>query len=353
MNFQPATRWLFIATVAIASPSFAQSKDSVKPIHQYVWFGADRELIRTDSLFLNTPGIEGAQILYPWRSIETAKDEYDLDAILDDLAFLKSHGKKLWIQLQDVTFSEKRIFVPKYLLEDSAYHGGAAKSYGIGGKPDSLAKLSGWVARRWDPAVQARMQKLFNALAAQLDGKIEGINLPETSLEYGNTGKLFPQGFSHESYRAAIATNLRALKGAFKQSVAMQYVNFMPGEWRPDKDKGFLSGVFSAAAEVGAGAGGPDLMLYRIGHISGSHPLLKEYADRIPTGIAVQDGNLAEQNPETKKKVTATELLDYATRELRLDYIFWGREEPYYSREVIPLIRSRTALKQQAKAAPP
>jgi hypothetical protein len=124
------------ATALVAGSSPAQQ---TKPVHHYVWFAADRENIRTDSLFLNTPEIEGAQILYPWRSIETAKDEYDLSAILDDLAFLKAHGKKLWVQLQDVTFSEKRVFVPKYLLQDSAYHGGAEKTYSIGAKPESLS----------------------------------------------------------------------------------------------------------------------------------------------------------------------------------------------------------------------
>ena len=332
---------------------FTSISPRTKPIHHYVWFGGDREEIRTDSLFLNTPQIEGAQILYPWRAVETAKDRYDLTAILDDIEFLKAHGKKLWIQLQDVTFNEKRVFVPKYLLEDSTYHGGAEKTYSIGRKDDSLAVISGWVARRWDPAVQERMHKLYNALAAELDGKIEGINLPETALEYGSSGKLFPPGFDHQSYRNAVAVNLRALKLAFKKSVAMQYANFMPGEWRPTEDKLYLVRLYGTARSIGAGVGGPDLMPYREGQVKSSYPLIKGSANRIPTGIAVQDGNLAEVNPQTKKKVTAGELLDYANRELRVDYIFWGREEPYYSTEVIPLLRKTKSVRQQEPAASP
>ena len=342
---------LAFATIASAFAADAQQNDTrTKPIHHYVWFGADRELIRTDSLFLNTPEIEGAQVMYPWRSIETARDHYDLSRILDDIEFLRSHGKKLWIQLQDVSFSQTWNFVPKYLLEDSAFHGGAARTYSIGGRPDSLAKVSGWVSRRWDPAVQARLHKLYNALAAELDGKIEGINLPETALEYGGSGRLWPPGYTHETYRESVVINLRALKLAFKKSVAMQYANFMPGEWRPDEDKGYLSRVYDVATTIGAGVGGPDLMPYRPGQLKSSYPLIKQAANRIPAGIAVQDGNLAELNPKTKTKVTAAELLDFATRELRVDYIFWGREEPYYSSEVIPLIRRTGLVKQQAKA---
>jgi hypothetical protein len=51
--------------------------------------------------------------------------------------------------------------------------------------------------------------------------------------------------------------------------------------------------------------------------------------------------------------VTAKELLDYASRELRVDYIFWGREEPYYSIEVIPLLRKTKSVRQQVPAASP
>jgi hypothetical protein len=67
--------------------------------------------------------------------------------------------------------------------------------------------------------------------------------------------------------------------------------------------------------------------------------LITRAANKVRSGIAVQDGNLAEINPETKQKVTAKELLDFAYRTLRVDYIFWGTEEPYYSKEVIPLLR--------------
>jgi hypothetical protein len=315
------------------------------PIHHFVFFGGDRDAIKTDSLFLNTKSIEGAQILYTWRFLERGKDGYDFSEVRQNLEFLKSHGKKLWIQLQDVSFNESRSNVPEYLLKDTTYHGGAERTYRVRGDNDSSVQMSGWVARRWDPAVQERFAKLLMALGKEFDGEIAGINLPETALEYGSTGKLFPPGFTHESYRAAIKTNLAALKKAFPKSVAMQYANFVPGEWRPDEDKGYLTEVYNFAKSIGVGVGGPDLMPSRPGQMGSSYPLLRDAAGIVPTGLAVQDDNLAEINPKTGKRVTAAELLEFAQTYLKLDYIFWGNQEPYYSSDIIPTLRS------QAKAA--
>lgn len=36
--------------------------------------------------------------------------------------------------------------------------------------------------------------------------------------------------------------------------------------------------------------------------------------------------------------MTVAELYAFATARLRLDYIFWGTEEPYYSREILPYL---------------
>ena len=102
---------------------------AVKSVHHYVFFGQDREKIAKASSFLDTKALEGAQVVYSWRQLEPEKDVYDLSPIREDLAFLTSRGKKLFIQLQDVTFSEARINVPLYLLRDPIYNGGAAKQY--------------------------------------------------------------------------------------------------------------------------------------------------------------------------------------------------------------------------------
>jgi hypothetical protein len=310
-----------------------------KLLHHYVFFGQDREKLRTDSLFLGTKQVEGAQVAYTWRQLEPEKDAYDFSRIREDLAFLTSKGKKLFVQLQDVSFSPSRVNIPQYLVIDPIYNGGAAKQYEIKGDDETTAVFAGWVARRWDPAVQERFHRLLFALGKELDGRIEGINFAETSITFGSSGRLFPPGFSFETYPSAIITNMKALRRAFPKSVAMQYGNFMPGEWRATSDKGYLRAVYRAAAESGVAMGGPDLMPYRPGQLKTSYPLIREISNVVPTGLAVQDGNLKEVNPATGKRVTVGELAGFATDDLKLDYVFWGTEEPYYSAEIIPFLR--------------
>jgi hypothetical protein len=317
---------------------FAQSV-SARPVHHYIFFGQDRDKIKTASSFLETKAAEGAQVAYSWRQLEPEKDRYDFSAVREDLEFLTSHGKKLFLQLQDVSFSESRINVPRYLLQDAQYNGGASKQYGWKDGDEAHAVVEGWAARRWDSAVQQRFYKLLNALGKEFDGRIEGINFAETSVGFGESGRLFPQGFSFEIYRDAIIANMKALKRAFPKSVALQYANFMPGEWRPTEDKGYLRAVYQAAKESKVGVGGPDLLPYRPGQLKSSYPFIREAAGIVPTGIAVQDGNFEDVNPTTRKRVEIAELIKFATEYLQVDYIFWGTQEPYYSAQVIPFLR--------------
>lgn len=307
-----------------------------KPVHHYVFFAHERERI-TEKSFLETQAFEGAQLKYTWKELEPEKDHYDFNSMRKDLAFLSSKGKKLFIQLQEVSFDAKWKLVPNYLLTEE-FHGGVAPQYD-NDVDEEHPRIAGWVARRWDPAVQARFHKLLDALGKEFDGKIEGINLPETSVVFGATGKLFPEGFTYETYRDAVITNMKALKRAFPKSVVIQYANFMPGESLPDKDKSYLRTVYKEASNSSVGVGGPDLLPFRWYQRNHSYPLIKASAGSIPTGIAVQDGNYADEDRRTHKRATVAELLKFATDELNVDYIFWCTEEPYYSRELIPFLR--------------
>ena len=295
--------------------------------------------MRVDSAFLATKELEGAQISYTWRSLEPEKDGYDFSAVEDDLAFLAAHGKKLFIQLQDVTFSSKWVPVPRYMTRDTTYHGGANQQYA--NNDDVRAVAQGWMARRWDPAVQARLYKLLSALGGKFDSRIAGINFAETSVEFGESGRLFPSGFTFERYRDAIIENIRALKRAFPNSVTLVYGNFMPGEWRPDDDKGYLRAVYDSAKVFGVGVGGPDVLPWRPGQLQGPYPLMRDASRVVPVGIAVQEGNYDEANRATGKRITIDELYRFAKDYLNADYIFWYIEEPYYSRDVIPFVRGR------------
>ena len=317
-------------------------KDTSNSLHHFVFFGMDREKLKATKSFLETPAIEGAQVAYSWRQLEQGKDNYDFSIVREDLAFLNEHGKKLWIQIQDVMFSPQWKPVPEYLLRNPEYQGGVNRQYQY--KPGDEAHavvVGGGVARRWDPVVRDRYQKLIIALGKEFDGRVAGINTEETAVDFGETGQLFPPGFTPELYRDAIIDNMKVLKRAFPKSIVIVYANFMPGEWRPTDDRGYLRAVYQSARDLRVGVGGPDLLPFKPGQMGSSYELIRESAGKVPVGIAVQDGNSAYINPKTGKRVTIAEQLGFATGYLRANYIFWGTEEPYYSNQVIPFLRQR------------
>jgi len=324
-----------IASLLTFSAAEPASTLPAKRVHHFVFFGRDREKIKDAKSFLETRAFEGAQVAYAWRQLEQGKDNYDFSEIREDLGFLTAHGKKLWIQFDDVTFNPNRINVPKYLLNDPKYNGGADKQYNDRKGDDEHPFHEGWMARRWDPAVQERLHKLFAALGKEFDGQIAGINLDETSSGFGTTGKLYPKGYSPEIYRNAIIENMKALKRAFPKSIAMVYANFMPGG-RP-----YLEAVYRAARESKLAVGGPDVLPFRPFQHANSYPLIRASAGIVPTGLAVQDGNYGDVDPKTGRRATIAQLLSFATDDLKLDYVFWCTEEPYYSNELIPFMKSK------------
>lgn len=324
---------------SLYAPPAAPAEAAPRPLRHYVFFGADRERI-SDPAFIETKAFEGAQLRYSWKQLEPAKDEYDFSTIEHDLTFLQSKGKRLFVQLQDVSFSEAIVPVPRYLLTDPAFHGGADRQFEIPNDDESKAIPAGWIARRWDPAVRERFAKLLAALGEEFDGRIEGINLAETALDLGESGKLYPKGFTPEGYRDATIETMRALKRAFPKSVAMVYANFMVGGPQGAEEGSYLRDLYHEAKHLKLAMGGPDVKPWRQWQMKNSYPLLREISPDVPTGIAVQDGNYSLANPKTGKPVTLAELLDFADGYLHVTYVFWCTEEPYYSRDVVPRFRS-------------
>ena len=334
MNCSARLHWELLFVLAWGSGA------AVQAAHHYVFFNRDRERI-SDPSFLGIKALEGAQLIYTWRELEPEKDGYDFSAVRRDLRFLQANNKKLFIQLQDSSFDPKIVNVPRYLLDEPRYHGGADKQYRIEDDNDTQAVPEGWVARRWDPAVQERFHRLLSALGKEFDGRIEGINFAETAVSFGESGRLFPKGFTPGIYRDAIITNMTALKRAFPNSVTMQYANFMPGEWLPAHDQSYLRGVYQHARALKIGVGGPDLLPYKPGQMNHSYPLIRACAGTVPTGIAVQWGNYEHKNPKTGERVTIMELSAFAAEYLNVSYIFWCAQEPFYSENLLPFLQAQ------------
>jgi hypothetical protein len=248
-----ARAYLLILT-AVAVTWLADGEQSPgNKTHNFVFFAKERELLPNHP-FLKIKRFEGAQITYSWKQLERGKDAYEYDDIDADIKILKIHNMKLWIQLQDATFMPNRQAVPVYIMREKEYNGGANPQY------NEDDKVEGWVARRWDPAVQGRFHKLIAKLAERYDGVIAGINLQETAIGISEDGIAQAPGFTYLGYRDAIKKNMLALKKAFKTSVVMQYVNFMPGESLPQLDKGLMKSLFDYGEEIGVAVGAPDLM---------------------------------------------------------------------------------------------
>lgn len=329
----------FVGSGGRAGLEAGQATTAQTPLH-YVFVGREHDRL-ADPAIRDTPAVAGALVKYTWRELEPAADRYDFSAVDRDLATLDAHGKRLFVQIQDVSFSEA-VLVPDYLRTDPRFNGGAARKYESDDDDDDdrKARFDGWVARRWDPAVRERFARLLQALGQRFDGRIAGVVLPETAIDFGSTGRLYPPGFSPASYPEGVVATMSAARQAFAKSPVIQYANFMPGEWLPWEDHGYLRGVYAHAAKIGLGVGGPDLLPHRKGQQNHSLALIAARPAGTIAGIAVQDGNLAAIDPATGAPVTAAALYRYAVDRLRVDYIFWGIEEPYYSRDVIPFLRT-------------
>lgn len=318
--------------VASAAPSCGSlTAQAATPPSNFVYFGRDHERM-AESRFLDHPQVAGAQLKYTWRELEPERDQYEFAPIREQLTLLQRHDKRLFIQISDVSFSE-RALVPDYLLSDPAFHGGAARKY-----EGRTGVFDGWVARRWDAAVRARFARLLEALAQEFDGSIEGVNLPETAIGFENP-EFHPPGFTFDAYAAGVLATLTDARKMFTRSCVIVYANFMPGEQLPAVDRGYLRSIYELAERIGAGVGGPDLLPNRQGQRVNSLPMIASRGPDVVAGMAVQDGNLADIDPSTGKPITVDALYRYAVDVLRLEYIFWGIEEPYYSRDVLPYLR--------------
>lgn len=300
-------------------------KDSIK---HFVYFIKNRELIK-DHPMLSHPMLQGAQIMYGWRELEPEKGKYDFSILKQDYKYLKKYGKKLFIQLQDVTFSPKYKALPDYLLT-AEYDGGAVMQYNDDGSE------GGWVAKRWNKKVRERFALLLKALGKEFDGKIEGINLQETAIGVKDSS------FSRLGYITGLKENMLAMKKAFHTSTTMIYANFIPGEWLPWEDKGYLRGIYQYGEEIGVGLGGPDLMVTQKPQLNHTLAMMHEAHYTVPLGIAVQDGNYIGEtgdiSEEMKKKPhdNIVPLLHaFAKDFLKINYMFWVNQEPYFTTDVL------------------
>ncbi|MEU9179984.1 hypothetical protein AB0C90_24635 [Streptomyces sp. NPDC048550] len=271
---------------------------------------------------IDRPDIAGVQVVVPWKALEPQKDQYDFSEIEEALAYLQARHKKLFVQVQDRFFSAPTR-LPSYLLTDPAYAGGAAPTTnenGLGpGEP-------GAVAAQWNPEVRHRFQSLLEALADRFDGRLAGVNLPETATEVDVAKDR--SGYTDESYFRAELDNMAFGAKVFKRTKFIQYVNFWPGEW--NNDHGRMAKTFEFAKAHGVGLGGPDVLPNRQAQMENSYPFFERNRGSLPlVAMAVQEPDFEYTNPTTGKPYTKQEFVDFGGRRLGADVMFWATSAPW------------------------
>ncbi|MGH9614740.1 MAG: hypothetical protein ACRD4P_16860 [Bryobacteraceae bacterium] len=309
-----------ISAIALCVISYA-APASTEPENFLYTNSSDLRRIQNE---LNRPDIAGVQIVYNWKDLEPEKDKYDFGAIERDLRFLTARHKKLFIQVQDRFFLPDAKNVPGYLMKDPIYDGGIVPQYDHQGEGKPVTM--GWATEQWNPNVRKRYQKLLQSLAKQFDGKVYGVNLPETAIDI-NTER-DKTGFSCDKYFNAEIENVGLAKRAFQKSYVVQYVNFWPCEW--NNDHNYMGRLFAYAVENNIGLGGPDIVPYRKGQMKNSYPFFHRYKDRLVLiAMAVQEPTLTYINPRTKKRFTKEEFQEFAKNYLGAKIVFWTTSAPW------------------------
>ena len=110
--------------------------------------------------------------------------------------------------------------------------------------------------------------------------------------------------------------------------------------------------VYEYGEEIGVGLGAPDLMVKRRGQLNHALAMMHEVEYTVPLGIAIQDGNYigmtgadyaVGEEPEPISKELAEKKINlvpslhaFAKDFLKVRYMFWVNEEPYFETHVLP-----------------
>lgn len=309
---------ILAALIVMLSPAMAWAADSPA---NYLFLGGNS--LASAAKLLARPDIAGAQAVYSWRELEPQKDHYDFSRIDADLAAASAAGKRLFIQVQDRFFDPKARNVPDYLMAEPAYGGGIVPQSDNAGQGKAG---SGWVAMQWNPAVRERFQKLLAALGARFDGRVYGVDLPETAIDIDE--KHPPKGFACDGYFDAELQNLGAARAAFPHSQVVQYLNFWPCEWNDDHH--YMDRLFTYAVANGVGLGGPDVVPWRKGQMKNAYPFFNRDKGKLKlVAMAVQEPTLTYTDPKTGKRFTQDALESFARDYLGASIVFWSPQAPW------------------------
>ncbi|WP_257981049.1 hypothetical protein [Streptomyces sp. CB02959] len=260
--------------------------------------------------------IGGVQVVVPWKALEGKKGEYKWSRLDNALTYLQERHKKLFVQVQDRFFdvAMKDANVPQYVKDE----GGVAPT--VDENPDNPT-THGAMAAQWNKEVRADFQAMLKAMAEKFDGKLAGVNLPETAVEVDT--KKDQTKYTSKSYSDAEIDNMRYGKKVFTKTQFIQYINFLPD----DDDHKRMKEMFDLARDKKIGIGGPDTLPDRKYQMENSYKFLHEYKDALPlVAMAVQEPDINAKDPKTGKPYTRERFTDFAHDYLGARHMFWTTE---------------------------
>ncbi|GAA2707843.1 hypothetical protein GCM10010315_03200 [Streptomyces luteosporeus] len=260
--------------------------------------------------------IGGVQVVVPWKALEGRKGEYKWSRLDAALTYLQQRHKKLFVQVQDRFFDVdmKDANLPQYVKDE----GGIAPT--IDENPDTVTS-HGAMAAQWNKKVRADFQGLLKAMAEKFDGKLAGVNLPETAVEVDT--KKDRAKYTSKSYIDAEIDNMSYGKKVFTKTQFIQYINFLPD----DDDHKRMKEMFDLARDKRIGIGGPDTLPDRPYQMANSYKFLHEYKGSLPlVAMAVQEPDVKAKDPKTGKPYTRERFTDFARDYLGARDLFWTTE---------------------------
>ena len=114
MFSKPSVVSLLFAALLVIGPRLAHAAQPVNFLFM------DSDELASHVGLIDRADIEGVQIVYNWKALETAPDQYDFARIRADLAFLEKRGKKLFAQVQDRVWRRRQTIPARISPPDPA-----------------------------------------------------------------------------------------------------------------------------------------------------------------------------------------------------------------------------------------
>ena len=249
-----------------------------------------------------------------------------------DLAFLEARHRKLFIQIQDRFFEVAAPQRARLSSRRPIYRGGLAPQADNPG--ENQPEGHGWVAMQWNPTCARVFRNCCRRSRRKFDGRVFGINLPETSADVDQLPRNDADGFTCDGIFRGRAREPRASRARHSRNHT----------WCSTRTSGPASGKTTASTcRVSSNSRrGTRHRLGRPGHravarqaqMKNSYPFFNQLQGEIEPGGDGGAGTHAHvhQSRKRNRSSRAKNSWTFAENYLGVDVIFWSTRSPWLAR---------------------